>query len=66
MALDHDYVVDTAELPASTFGTRPLSALKCQVMFHYAESLTPAVNPPGLFCLTTSQIFLDFCSIYHY
>jgi hypothetical protein len=38
MAVDQDYVVDAAELPASAFATRLLSGLKCEVMLHHAEA----------------------------
>jgi hypothetical protein len=38
MALDRDYVVDAAELLASSFATRLLSGLKCEVMIHHAEA----------------------------
>jgi hypothetical protein len=32
------YIVDAAEHPTSTFTTRPLSELKCEVMPHHAEA----------------------------
>jgi hypothetical protein len=38
MAVDHDYMVDVAELPTSAFATRLLSGLKCEVMLHHAEA----------------------------
>jgi hypothetical protein len=37
MALNQDFVVDAAELPTSTFATRPLPGLKCEVTPHDAE-----------------------------
>jgi hypothetical protein len=38
MTLDQDYVEDAAELPTSAFASRPLSGLKCQIVFHHAEA----------------------------
>jgi hypothetical protein len=38
MVLDQDYVVDAAVLPTSTFATRQLSGLKCEVMLHHVEA----------------------------
>jgi hypothetical protein len=43
MALGKGYVVDTAEVPTSGFAVRPLSGLKCEVVFHHASRLTLAV-----------------------
>jgi hypothetical protein len=38
MALDQDYVVDSAQLSISAFATKLLSGLKCEVMVHHAEA----------------------------
>jgi hypothetical protein len=39
MALVEDYVVDAVERPTSSFATRSLSGLKCEVMLHHSEAL---------------------------
>jgi hypothetical protein len=36
MALGQDYGVDAAELPTSALTARPLSRLKCEIVFHHA------------------------------
>jgi hypothetical protein len=38
MALDQDCVVDAAEHLTSAFATRPLPALKCEVVLHHADA----------------------------
>jgi hypothetical protein len=51
MMLYQDCMVDPEELPTSTFATRSLSELKCEVV------LTYTVNRPVLFRLMASHNF---------
>jgi hypothetical protein len=63
MVMDHDYEADAAELPTSAFTARPLSGLKCEVVFHHREASLQCLIILISFVYYPRKIFQEFLSI---